>query len=328
MPVAEYMSLGGLMKTSLVRAVTEDEIEAYERDGFVILRNIHPQAWVDTLRATIDEVFARDVSAKPISEGHAGGEAKGARMDIVKMAAATKKERPDYVVSADGPADAPMVGRSIVETDAASWCKPMRTYDYKGPLPELIAQLTRSQKVNFYCDQLFLKEPGSRVRSPFHQDKPYFLMQGDKVAVAWVPVDRVDRENSTMCYVRGSHRWGKNFIPIDFVSQNEPMPKFEGVSYEGLVPTPLVEGHEDDFDVVCIDAEPGDVIVHHWATLHGSTGNVSKDRIRRAASVRYAGDDVTYYQSPASPEPFRHSTGLVDGDPLENSARFPVVWPR
>lgn len=70
------------------------------------------------------------------------------------------------------------------------------------------------------------------------------------------------------------------------------------------------------------------VALSRWATLHGSTGNVSSNRVRRAASVRYAGDDVSYYQSPASPEPFRHSTGLVNGDPLEKAARFPVVWRR
>jgi hypothetical protein len=82
------------MDSSLARAVTEAEIALYERDGLVLLRNIHPQTWGDTLRATIDELFTRDVNAKPISEGHAGGEAKGARMDIVKMARRQKKNGP------------------------------------------------------------------------------------------------------------------------------------------------------------------------------------------------------------------------------------------
>ncbi len=74
---------------------------------------------------TLDEVFARDVTPRAIIEGDAGGDAKGARMDIVQMAAAAKQARPDYDVSANGQADAPMRGRSLVETDAASCSEPL-----------------------------------------------------------------------------------------------------------------------------------------------------------------------------------------------------------
>ena len=70
------------------------------------------------------------------------------------------------------------------------------------------------------------------------------------------------------------------------------------------------------------------MIVHHWATLHGSSGNVSAGRIRRAASVRYAGDGCSYYRRASSPEPYRNTLELSDGDPLEKAERFPIVWPR
>lgn len=75
------------------------------------------------------------------------------------------------------------------------------------------------------------------------------------------------------------------------------------------------------------DAEPGDVIVHHWATLHGSRGNVSANRQRRAAAIRYACDGCHYYARPSSPEPFRKTIDLEDGAVLESHVRFPVVWP-
>lgn len=312
---------------ALSRPITDAEVEAYERDGVVHLRGVYPGAWVDTLRSALDEVFARDVSLS----GEilmAGQSDEGARMDVVLLAELATKVRPGIDVSADGDSAAAMSGRAIIETDVSIWSDKMRSHNTDGPLPEVVARLTRSGKVNFYSDQLFLKEPGSRVRTPFHQDKPYFLLQGEKVAVCWVPVDRVDRENGAMGYVRGSHRWGKTFIPSDFVSRTESFPEFEGMSHDGLEAMPVIEGHEEDFDVVYFDAEPGDVIVHHWATLHGSSGNVSAKRTRRAASVRYAGEDCTFYQRKSSPEPYRHTVGLVDGDALEKAERFPVVWPR
>ena len=70
------------------------------------------------------------------------------------------------------------------------------------------------------------------------------------------------------------------------------------------------------------------MIVHHWSTVHGAAGNVSASAARRAASIRYAWGDSTYHQRPSSPEPFRFTVNLREGEPLENASRFPVVWPR
>lgn len=314
---------------SLVRAITPSEIEAFERDGVVHLKGVYPQAWVDALRVVLNEVFNRPVEAGDLLTLEGGKSAEGSRVDIVEVAAGfVEQGLPDHDVSADGSTDKPMRGRSLVETDVSNWSEAMRLHNLGGPLPEIVAALTRSTKVNFYSDQLFLKEPGSRVRTPFHQDKGYFLLQGEKVAVCWVTVDRVTKENGAMGYVRGSHRWGKTFVPSDFVSRTGSFPEFEEISYAGLEQMPVIEGHEDEFDVVYFDAEPGDVIVHNWQTIHGSAGNVSANRIRRAASVRYAGDDCTYFQRPSSPEPYRHTVGLANGDVLEKAPRFPVVWPR
>ena len=82
----------------------------------------------------------------------------------------------------------------------------------------------------------------------------------------------------------------------------------------------------DRYDVVSFEAEPGDLIVHDWRTIHGSAGNISPDRIRRADSVRLAGDDVTFYLRPSSPEPFRYTVELNDGDDLDGSDRFPRLY--
>ena len=59
-------------------------------------------------------------------------------------------------------------------------------------------------------------------------------------------------------------------------------------------------------------------------TLHGSLGNISADRLRRAASVRFADDDVTFHKRASSPEPFRNTVGLDDGDDLDDVES--LVW--
>jgi ectoine hydroxylase-related dioxygenase (phytanoyl-CoA dioxygenase family) len=138
-------------------------------------------------------------------------------------------------------------------------------------------------------------------------------------------VDVVDRENGAMGYVPGSHRWGKTFKPSDFATTSGTFPEVGGISLEGLDTLP--EDLLDNVEIRYFDAEPGDVIVHHWATLHGSRGNVSASRTRRAASIRYALDGCCFYKRPSSPEPFRNTVEIADGAPLESASRFPVVWP-
>ena len=219
-----------------------------------------------------------------------------------------------------------VAGASYVETDAAHWHEGARAHHLEGPLPEILASLTGSSTINFYSDQLFYKGAGSLVKTPFHQDKPYFLVDGGDVAVAWVTVDVVDAENGAMGYVKGSHLWGKTFKPSDFRTDTGTFPEVGGIDFTGL---DTLDHTMLNADVITyFDAEPGDVIVHHWATLHGSRGNVSATRVRRAASVRYALEGCRYFQRPSSPEPFRRTVGLRNGDRLESSPRFPIVWPR
>ncbi|MEL7044268.1 MAG: phytanoyl-CoA dioxygenase family protein, partial [Pseudomonadota bacterium] len=132
-------------------------------------------------------------------------------------------------------------------------------------------------------------------------------------------MEKVDKENGMMGYARGSHR-GELYKPNLFVSQ---------ASFPGSVgkQLPDVEGNEEEFDVVYYPAEPGDIIVHHVKTWHGSTGNTSSTRHRRALTLRYLGDDVRYLERPGTPPDSPKAAHLNDGDPIE-CEEFPLMWTR
>lgn len=309
-----------------LRAVTEAEKADFDRDGVVRLAGIYPADWVDYLKAQLDDVFDGRAERSTEQRSVSGHSTEGIRVDMVALAQGVLRAQPDADLAIDGGTTAVLAGRSVVETDAAFWHPGMRQHNLTGPLPEIVASLTGSDQVNFYSDQLFLKEPGSRIRTPFHQDKPYFMVGGGDVAVCWVPVDTVGADNGPMGYVRGSHRWGKIFKPSDFVTDRGTFPERDGIEFSDLDELPPISA--DEHDLVYLEAEPGDVIVHHWATVHGSAGNVSATAVRRAASVRYAGQGCTFHQRRSSPEPFRFTIELNEGDPLETSDRFPIVWPR
>src|SRR3546814_7685428 len=71
-----------------------------------------------------------------------------------------------------------------------------------------------STKVNFFYDQLLVKEPGTAERTPWHQDQPYWAVAGRQVCSLWVPFDPVPEETCVE-YVAGSHDWPE-FSPYHF----------------------------------------------------------------------------------------------------------------
>ena len=313
--------------TQPLRPVTDAERRAFAENGVVHLPGIYPPHWVERLAMELDDVFAQHDARHAQANGVFSGDSqRGASADLVVGLGRDMAEHPDTKFAVEGDRSVPLKGRSIVETAASHWHDGMRRHNVQGPLGHIVHEATGSTRVVFYCDQLFLKEPGSRVKTPFHQDKPYFLVDGGDVAVAWVPVDVVDRDNGAMRYVRGSHLWGRTFKPSDFRTETGTFPEVGGISLDGL--DTLDPSQLRDEDIVYFDAQPGDVIIHHWATLHGSTGNVSATRTRRAASVRFALDGCRFHRRPSSPEPFRFTVHLAEGAPLESDPRFEVVWPR
>ncbi|MEL7042581.1 MAG: phytanoyl-CoA dioxygenase family protein [Pseudomonadota bacterium] len=290
------------------RPITEAEVEHYETHGFVHLKGILDADWIETAEAAFNDVM----SADPETVHHAD---LGEMANMVSsMGAKTLEDAPDRSSSAE----AKPTGKFWVRSFNWSRIESLANIGTRGPLPEIAASLMGASRINFYGDQLFLKEPMSIRRTAFHQDATYFHLEGNQCCTMWIPLDKVDTENSTMGYVRGSHK-GPLYLPNTFVSQM-PMP---GAS--GHAQLPDIEGNEIDYDIVYCEAEPGDVIIHHVRTLHGSTGNTSPIRRRRAVGLRYIGEDVRYLERDGAPADSQRSPNLKDGDVMD-SPEFPLIW--
>jgi phytanoyl-CoA dioxygenase PhyH len=100
-------------------------------------------------------------------------------------------------------------GSFLLDTGVAARLREFRQFSLGDAAPEIAAALLDSDKINFFGDQIFVKEPGTRERTAFHQDATYFKIEGEKCCVLWIPVDPVTLESGTILYVRGSHRDGK-----------------------------------------------------------------------------------------------------------------------
>ncbi len=312
----------------LARPITKDEIAAYKVAGVVLLRGILDLSSVNSLRRCIDQAVTSlgqspsgyDLSAitKAFEEGdwQKLRNESGGQHDVVGIMEYLKASGKPLLIDQRETGK----GSFLLDTGIAAKLRDFRRFCIGGAVPEIAGALLESEKVSFFGDQIFVKEPQTRERTAFHQDATYFEIDGDQCCVMWIPVDPVTLEGGVMQYVRGSHRDGKLYAPNVFVSQT-PLPGAEGE----LLPD--VEGHMSDHDIVHFDVEPGDVIVHHYRTIHGAGGNHTRYQVRRAASLRYCGDDIRFCTRPWAPKQLHHTQRLKDGDPL-SGPDFPVVWTR
>ena len=187
-----------------------------------------------------------------------------------------------------------------------------------SPLPAIAAALMDAERIHLYEDSVLVKEPGTAETTALHQDLGYFHLDGDRICTTWVPLDPVTVETGAVAYLRGSHRSGLVHRPNWFVS-DEPLPGAEGT------PVPTID--VDDPRLIRFVVQPGDVVVHHAATLHGAGPNRSTTSRRRAVSVRYCGNDVRYQLRPGVPTKAHHDQ-VRSGDQVVDHPGCPVVWRR
>ena len=181
------------------------------------------------------------------------------------------------------------------------------------------AELMGSRTVRLFHDHVLVKEAGTRQRTPWHQDQPYYNVDGSQTCSVWIPVDPVPRE-STLEFVAGSHL-GPWLMPRTFMA-GEAKWFPEGT----LADLPDIEADRDAYPILGWALEPGDAVFFNMLTLHAAGGSAGpparvldpvpgRRRDPRAAAL----DDL-----PAFP-------GLEDelpaGSPMDHPL-FPVVWER
>lgn len=162
-----------------------------------------------------------------------------------------------------------------------------------SPAAEVAADLMHSQRVQLFHDHILVKEPGTSKPTPWHQDGPYYFVDGKQTVSFWSPLDPVT-EASLRC-VAGSHFWEKPVLPTRWLSEENFYPNPEDYM---PVPDPDAEGMQ----VVEWDMEPGDAVAFNFNILHGARGNETAQR-RRAFSLRLVGDDARYVERPGRTSP-------------------------
>ncbi|MBM3517887.1 MAG: phytanoyl-CoA dioxygenase [Alphaproteobacteria bacterium] len=264
------------------RAVTAAAIAAYRRDGVVCLRQAFGRDWLTPLAEALDEALARP---GPHAE--------------------------DYAAAGHH-------GRFFGDLDAWRRIPGVRRFVLESPAAAIAGSIMGAQRVNFFYDQVLIKEPGTSARTPWHQDQPYWAVAGAQVCSIWLPLDPVAAETCPE-YVAGSHRWGRAFNPQHFI---------DGSPYAGtgLPALPDIEAERDRHTILRWALAPGDCLVFQAMIVHGAPGNRSPHR-RRALATRWLGDDARYVIRPGEVAIPTFDPGLKPGERFDDPD-FPLVWTR
>jgi ectoine hydroxylase-related dioxygenase (phytanoyl-CoA dioxygenase family) len=264
------------------RVADDVQVAAFQRDGAVCLRQLLSAAEIERLRHGIDANLA---TPSP------------------RAIVASRPEDPGFFIE-----------------DFCNWADSdeYRATAIDSALPEVAARLMRSRSVRLYHDHMLTKEPGTRAPTPWHQDQPYYNIDGRQNVSFWIPVDPV-RRHSTLEFVGGSHR-GPWLMPRTFMDrQARWFP--EG----SLAELPDIEALRGQLTILGWALEPGDVVAFHMLTLHASAG-VDGDIRRRVFSLRYLGDDIVHAPRAwkTSPEFPGLAAQLPAGAPMQHEA-FPLL---
>jgi ectoine hydroxylase-related dioxygenase (phytanoyl-CoA dioxygenase family) len=258
----------------------DEAAASFQKDGVVVLRQVFGP-WIEPLRAGIDSLMA---DPSPLER-------------TVK----------------------PKDGSAPFFQDLCNWQRiaEFRAFVLDSNAAEIAARLMGSLTARFFHDHVLVKQPGTSTVTPWHQDQPYYCVEGQQSVSFWIPLDPVPRDVVMEC-VSGSHLWGKGFRPMRFDGTR----LYANDDFEVM---PDIEAMRADLDIAGWDMQPGDAIAFSFRTVHGAPGNRSQ-RSRRVFSARWVGDDAVYAQRAGKGSPPFTGLTMADGDPFD-APIFPVVYP-
>jgi ectoine hydroxylase-related dioxygenase (phytanoyl-CoA dioxygenase family) len=285
------------MNTGLSRTITPDEIETYHRDGVLLLPGMFDKDWIELLNKGLD----------------------------ANIEAPTRRSRIWYKDTS---------GRSMFY-DHTAWqgIEEYRKFIFNSPAAQICGQLMRSTTINFFFDSVFVRSTGTQFETPWHQDEPYWSVEGYDACSIWMPLGPVKQKNA-LSFVPGSHRLKTVFKQYNFGDLNPVRKKnVDQVDFSDIAEQefPDINADPKRFGVVSWDMQPGDCIAFNGRTMHGGSGKLDDDCELRVFTTKWVGDDVRIKFRDCGMDP-DHSADMIEKD-LKPGDRpgtnlYPRIWTR
>lgn len=155
---------------------------------------------------------------------------------------------------------------------------------------------------------IFDKPPETSNTLHWHQDVAYFPCSPNNQIAVWLPFEPVRRDTGAMNYAVGSHKAG-----IRGSTDLHTREAYPGEERKLIPANPKEEG----FDVVCMEMEPTDMLIHDGYTWHYSGPNKTPGHQRRGLSVRFMREPTFFDPRPGQSAAFTHQITVETGDRIE-----------
>ena len=283
------------MNNKPLRSVTPDDIKKFHEDGVVLLSGMFDREWIDLLNRGL----------------------------TVNCEDPTNRSR---VWDRDAE------GRTMF-WDSQAWQRidEYQQFIFDSPAAAIAGSLMQATKINFFFDAVFVRSPGSQFETPWHQDEPYWSVEGYDTCTIWMPLVPVKRDNA-LAFVPGSHRLESNFYQYNFGELNpDGKTEVDQVDFSRVSQTTLpdIKADPNSFGVTSWDMQPGDCIVFNSRIIHGGSGKLDNDRDLRVFTTKWLGDDARIKFRACGMDP-DHSAimteyGLKPGD-RPGTDLYPKIW--
>lgn len=284
-----------MMNTELPREITHEEIETWRRDGVILLKAMFDDDWIELLKKGLDQNCG-----SPTHRARAWDrDSRGCTM--------------------------------FWDSQAWQGIKEYQKFIFSSPAAQLAGKLLQSREINFFFDAVFVRSPGTRFLTPWHQDEPYWSIEGYDTCTIWMPLTPV-RKKSALAFVPGSHLGNRVFDQYNFGDLNpDGKPDVDQVDFSGIAERsiPDIDANPGRYGVMSWDMVPGDCVVFNGRTLHGGSGNLDEDQELQVFTSKWMGDDVRIKFRECGMDP-DHSdimtkNGLKPGD-RPGTELYPRVW--
>ena len=262
--------------------LTEEQIAAYRRDGFLVVREFLSPAERAELLAGIEQAV-RQLGSYKLGGARQEKWLEGdsfydrvflQRINLWKINAAVKK----YLL-------APELGR-------------------------MLCRLEGIDGIRIWHDQTLQKQPWANPTA-WHADNPKWSYHSRHAISIWIALDAATPQNGCMYYLPGSHR-NENYDDVP-ISQEMGLYFEQFPQFREVMP-------------VAGEMAIGDAGFHNGLLAHGAGPNMTP-RWRRAMTAGYMPDGSTFNgtQNVLSDE---QVAALKVGDPLDDEAQNPLLWPQ
>ncbi len=280
--------------------LTEEQIDCYQRDGAILLKGVLGQREQDLLARGVEESFSNPGKRATRASDKAGE------------------------------------GMTFLESFPSLNSPSLQTLLETSCIAEIAARMMRTPSAQLILDQIFYKQHGRVIPTPWHQDTPYLRVRGDEMVRVWITADFSPRELSLQI-VRGSHRWNVIYDPRLPGSGDGNIRKsgagkmLELATADSSAPrVPDIERYRDSFDILNWEVEPGDALVFHGNMLHAAGGASDYPGDRRAYTSMWGGPNLHYIVPPDNAIP---TLAEINGVEVPDGARigeyrdaFPLGW--